>query len=261
MVVLATCHRANADFEASRKLTENVLDQIKNKPEALINLAFIELHSGNKEIALEKFLLAFEQKPFLEDIWDLIISLSISSNKLETLLPYMVKMFRINSKKHNLLNTTSAILNKINSRALAEKTLLQLLDIEPQNASVLNALGALYLNFREFGSAIDFLQKATEANENMAIAWNNLGMAFHECMKLENAEKAYWRALNIKPKYAEVEFRLATVYYLRKEFEKAIKHYTKSFENGLTHDKLLLSLSLQKIGKFKEAIKVLRINC
>ena len=67
-------------------------------------------------------------------------------------------------------------------------------------------------------------------NSSSAIVWNKIGMAYHHLFALEEARKAYTRALEINPRYAPAANNLAAVYYGQHEFRQAEHFYKKALK-------------------------------
>jgi tetratricopeptide (TPR) repeat protein len=84
----------------------------------------------------------------------------------------------------------------------------------------------------EYAAAIAAYQ---QGNLKSAIVWNNIGMAYHHLFALEEARKAYQRALSINPRFAPASNNLAAIYYAQHEYrvaehwyKKALKHTSES---------------------------------
>lgn len=89
-----------------------------------------------------------------------------------------------------------------------------------QRADILLARG-------EYAEAIS----AYEAlNSTSAIVWNKIGMAYHHLFALEEARKAYTRALEINPRYAPAANNLAAVYYAQHDLHEAEHYYKKALK-------------------------------
>lgn len=60
------------------------------------------------------------------------------------------------------------------------------------------------------------------------ILLNKAGIAYHQMLELDTAEKYYKMALKINPKYAEAVNNLGTVYYAKKSYRRAVGQYKKA---------------------------------
>ena len=67
-----------------------------------------------------------------------------------------------------------------------------------------------------------------EGSRNSAVLLNKTGIAYHQMLDLQAAEKYYRRAIKIDPHYAEAVNNLGTVYYARKSYRRSIGEYKKA---------------------------------
>lgn len=61
-----------------------------------------------------------------------------------------------------------------------------------------------------------------------AVMLNKAGIAYHQMLQLNLAEKYYRLALRADSKYAEAVNNLGTIYYARKSFRRAVSQYKKA---------------------------------
>lgn len=67
-----------------------------------------------------------------------------------------------------------------------------------------------------------------ENSKGSAIMLNKTGIAYHQMLQLEIAEKYYKLALHVDPKYAEAVNNLGTIYYAKKSYRRAVGQYKKA---------------------------------
>jgi tetratricopeptide (TPR) repeat protein len=67
-----------------------------------------------------------------------------------------------------------------------------------------------------------------ENSKGSAVMLNKTGIAYHQMLQLDIAEKYYRLALRVDPKYAEAVNNLGTIYYARKSYRRAINQYKKA---------------------------------
>jgi tetratricopeptide (TPR) repeat protein len=67
-----------------------------------------------------------------------------------------------------------------------------------------------------------------EHSKGSAVLLNKTGIAYHQMLQLDLAEKYYRLSLRIDPKYPEVINNLGTVYYARKSYRRAVNQYKKA---------------------------------
>lgn len=87
------------------------------------------------------------------------------------------------------------------------------------------ARGDLAMVRQEYATAIDFYRKSPQDSPDV---WNKLGMAFHHLFAMEEAKRAYVRALLLRPRYPEALNNLGAVYFAEKNYKKAVRYYRKA---------------------------------
>ena len=84
------------------------------------------------------------------------------------------------------------------------------------------ARGDVYMARKMYREAIDTYRLGPA---DSPITWNKIGIAYHQLLELNTAQKNYERALKIDPKYSEAVNNLGTVFYAHKKFRAAIRRY------------------------------------
>ncbi len=69
-----------------------------------------------------------------------------------------------------------------------------------------------------------------QAPQDSAIVWNKMGIAYHQLMDMEAAQKRYQRSIRLNSKYAEAINNLGTIYYARKQYGKAVRNYKRALK-------------------------------
>jgi tetratricopeptide (TPR) repeat protein len=67
-----------------------------------------------------------------------------------------------------------------------------------------------------------------ENSKGSAVMLNKTGIAYHQMVQLNLAEKYYRLSLRVDPDYAEAVNNLGTVYYAKKSYRRAVNQYKKS---------------------------------
>lgn len=168
----------------------------------------------------------------------------------------------------------------------AEKLYREILVDSPDNFDVLNLLGLLKLQEKQFNDAVFYIQKALELNpcayffESLGRAhlgnfdfiraiecfktvvrlkpddfdvYFNLAMAYKNNKQFEEAIKTYRLALELKPDCADVYFNLANIYENMDDTQAALEYYKKSVEHNIenSHVNYFLAVSYLKLKDFK----------
>jgi tetratricopeptide (TPR) repeat protein len=67
-----------------------------------------------------------------------------------------------------------------------------------------------------------------EHSKGSAVMLNKTGIAYHQMLQLNLAEKYYKLALHLDPKYSEAINNLGTIYYAKKSYRRAVGEYKKA---------------------------------
>lgn len=94
--------------------------------------------------------------------------------------------------------------------------------------------GDLYMARKMYREAVDSYRDSLQANPKSPLLYNKLGIAYHQQMQLNLAERCYQRAFKLNPKYYEAVNNLGTIQYARKSYRRAISSYKKAL--GLNPD-------------------------
>jgi tetratricopeptide (TPR) repeat protein len=96
--------------------------------------------------------------------------------------------------------------------------------------------GDIFMAERKFREAIEAYREGPAQN---AVVQNKLGIAYEQTAsggamisagQLDNARKAYERAIKLKPDYLEAMNNLGTIYYARKNYRRAINWYNRALK-------------------------------
>ncbi len=146
--------------------------------------------------------------------------------------------------------------------SLGLASLRQAAEVEPQNPLYRNAVGAVLLNVGRFADAQVEFQKAVELDPTYADAFHNLGSAYAEQAKWDEAISAYKKAL-AQTIYASPENTYNNLGYAywaldrRKDAEDAFRAALQ-LEPKLVPSHFWLGVLLQKEGRGDEAKAHLR---
>ncbi|MCI0408994.1 MAG: tetratricopeptide repeat protein, partial [Acidobacteria bacterium] len=115
--------------------------------------------------------------------------------------------------------------------ALAEVELIEARRMRPSDEKVLNALGLVYFKQEKYGEADEIYRLLILANpESLPLHFNH-GLICFKLGKLDQAEGAFLRALEIKPDNPKIHFYLGNIYERKKQYYNAIFQYRKAGAN------------------------------
>ena len=143
-----------------------------------------------------------------------------------------VKFENDSSNKSNRLCFISERLSVLKNTSEALESLKQAIEINPNNSTALNLLGAM-MNEQNSSECVKFYEKCLEVNNRSYLTYNGLGNFYLKTNQFEKAENYYTKAIEIDPK------RSAKIYknraYLREKQNKNsnakedLKSYLKYF--------------------------------
>src|SRR5438876_11030374 len=94
-----------------------------------------------------------------------------------------------------------------------------------------------------------------EAPLDSAVTWNKIGIAYHQMLQINEAQKNYEKAIKLNPKYSEAINNLGTIYYSKKSFRRAIAQYNKALKLTPNSASIYSNLGTAQFArkKYKEA--------
>lgn len=125
-----------------------------------------------------------------------------------------------------------------------------MLDQQPNAGIVWNNLGVAYRETGKSDDAIASFRAAVKFAPQMPEAWNNLGVAQDELNLTENALNSYRKSIEIQPVYASPHLNLGISLQKSERFKEAQEHYNKVLE--IQPDNKVARFMLQSIGGGEE---------
>ncbi len=132
----------------------------------------------------------------------------------------------------------------------------------PQEASVktdldvLEEKGNVEMARKNFREAVDTYSELVQKSPGNAVAWNKLGIAYHQLLDIGHAKAMYEKAVRVNHRYSEAINNLGTIYYSQKNYRKAIRQYEQALviapNSASVHSNLGTALFARK--KYPEAI-------
>lgn len=112
----------------------------------------------------------------------------------------------------------------------AERAYREVLARAPRDAASFDALGRIACETRRYAVAAELCGKAVALDPNAAHYQVNLGNAFKELGRLDEAIQAYRQAIALKPNYAEAYGNLGTLYISQGRGEEACRAFETASE-------------------------------
>ena len=138
----------------------------------------------------------------------------------------------------------------------AEKIYKHALEIDPDHFDVLQLLGALYGQVKNFEESIAFLEKALQINPNHADAYANLGNALMASKQHDRAVTSYQHANAMDAHIAENHFNLGVAFQELGQLEDAVSAHTNAIELQSAYPQAYLNRghALQGLGRKEDAL-------
>ena len=112
----------------------------------------------------------------------------------------------------------------------AIKKISKAISINPKHHALYNNLGVSYKEIERYEDAIKNFNKAIELNPNYAEAYNNLGIIFKKKYQYKEAYNNYEKAIKLNPNYAEAYNNLGLLYGDLKKSKESIINFNKAIE-------------------------------
>jgi tetratricopeptide (TPR) repeat protein len=112
------------------------------------------------------------------------------------------------------------------SRGFFEKTTTTQTPVAPRKIDLSPEMrGDIFMAEKRYHEAAEMYQEHAKGS---AVLLNKTGIAYHQMLQLNLAEKYYKLALHVDGKYAEAINNLGTIYYAKKSYRRAVNEYKKA---------------------------------
>ena len=246
-------HTAGQVQEADRFYTAILKAQPKH-PEANHNMGVLAVGVGKVKEALPFFKTALEGNPNTDQFWlsyiDALIKLDRLADaqavldqaknkgakgngfdKLEQKLQRIEPIASIPPRVQDPPQDQQQSLINLYSQGQLEQALEQatiLLQQFPKSSVLHNICGAVYKGLGQLDASVKAYRKAIDIKPDYADAYNNRGNALKDQGKLEEAIEAYKKALAIKPDYAEAYNNMGNALKEQGKLEASVGAYNKA---------------------------------
>jgi tetratricopeptide (TPR) repeat protein len=204
-------------------------EQARELVEKAISQAFKKFQ--NKEFGVAEIILLQVLKINPESIGALHLLGMIhhESKNYNKAIDFFKKVVFIEPNNYENLNNLSLSYSEKGQFEDSIECLKKAIKIKPKCAFLYSNLGLQYKQIENYKNAIKYLKKSLEIEET-EIGWSMLGGCYGEQQFLEEAEKCFLKALEIKKDFAPAHVDLSNVYLTRGDFDNAWKEYEYRYE-------------------------------
>lgn len=195
---------------------------------------FKKYHSAHQDGKFSKAQKGYQEllkkRPDWGPVLNALGNLFLDQNRPDKAKPIFEKAARLNPPDLSACYSLGRLKQLENDHQGAIPVYRSLLDQQPNAGIVWNNLGVAYRETGKPDDAIASFQAAVRFAPKMAEAWNNLGVAQDERNLTEDAVKSYRKAIEIQPDYASPHLNLGIFLQKSKQFREAEEHYRKVLE-------------------------------
>lgn len=149
-----------------------------------------------------------------------------------------------------LASATTKLVLEVNSDE--EVSLNQVLDDIRSHPVVLYfKLGVYYFYQGKFENAIKAFGKAVELNPDFAEAHHNIGVSYYELDNIDSAIVEFKKAVEVNNNYVKGHYSLALAYYEKKDYDNAIDSLKKVVELNPLNADAYFDLGIIYVEKFR----------
>jgi len=224
LMVLAGARMAQQRLDEAEALLARAIS-IEPLAEVHANYALLEMRRNNVQAAIRHAEIAVSKKPFLVNVWQLLVGLYQQTGHADATI----------------------------------FALEQMLQYAPDNAAALSDLGEYYRKTGRLNEALELLERAVTTSPAFMNAWINYGTALHDANRIAEAMAAYEKVLAFNPDQGEVHNNLGCLYKEEGEWEKALEAFESAcrFQPDRVDIHANRGCALAQLGRIEEAEAVL----
>ncbi|MGR6035362.1 MAG: tetratricopeptide repeat protein [Candidatus Nitrosoglobus sp.] len=163
----------------------------------------------------------------------------VDAGRYKEAMAYYNKVLRGRSDDTNLLYARAMVAENLGQLDIFERDLRRVLEISPNNAEALNALGyTLAARTRRFDEALHYISRAMELKPNNAFILDSMGWVHYRLGNYNKAEEYLLKAMQIH-KDPEIAAHLGEVLWLKGDKAGARKVWQRSLEKNQGNKALL----------------------
>ncbi len=214
-ILETTQQRLGISMENARKIKQEVLQEFCNYQQCLDNFWRVLVEETNTELPLSQatrnnlaILCSQLKNTDVETVYLCLANVFFENDEIEKSIDLYKEAIMINNENLAARQRLAYIFLQKEQLDNAIIEYQQIVHIEPNNISFHVTLGNILYAKGQFEKSKDAYQKAIEfrdddTSDDLAEVYYLFGCTLYECEQYEDAIRAYFQAINIKPQYAE----------------------------------------------------------
>ncbi len=215
------------DYAASKDLVQQVLDKVNNQsgPWYLYGADLAGL--GQREEADKALKKAIELDPKLPGPRAQLGLLALKGGDAATAINWFNEELTLTPDSVPLLINRAIAITETGQKAEAVAAWKHILEMAPQEPAPYTELANLYTDMGQEENAAAVMQQMEQVAKPSAATWFNIGAGYANRDQTENAEKAFRKALDLDPNFAEANREMGYISLRRGQAAAAISYLEK----------------------------------
>ncbi|MFO7883929.1 MAG: tetratricopeptide repeat protein [Desulfobacteraceae bacterium] len=204
---------------------------MEQKPQDNLEEIFKRYYSAHREGKFSEAEKGYQEILKIRPDWGQVLNalgnLYLDQDRPEKAKPVFEKAARLNPPDLSACYNLGRLKQLENDHQGALVVYKLMLDQQPDIGQVWNNMGVAYRELGKLDDAAAGFRSAVRFAPEMAEAWNNLGVAQDELNQTENALNSYKKAIEIQPDYLSPHLNLGLVLQKTEQFKAAEEHYNQ----------------------------------
>eukprot|EP01060_Flectonema_neradi_P024447 TRINITY_DN332_c1_g1_i2.p1 TRINITY_DN332_c1_g1~~TRINITY_DN332_c1_g1_i2.p1 ORF type:complete len:548 (+),score=160.11 TRINITY_DN332_c1_g1_i2:154-1797(+) len=224
-----TAHYKKKEFEKAIEFYTKASEVEKSNIVYLNNIAAVHLEKGDYEACLKQCDEAIEKgRELNSDFKDIAKAITRKGTcySKQGMWEEATKEFKTSLLEHRCADT----LDKLNKCQEAAKKAKEEAYFSEELCEKARLEGNEFFKTQKFKDAIDCYSEAIKRNPKAHAVYSNRAAAYIKMGAYDDAERDCNKCLKLEPTFTKAVTRLATIYYFRKEYHKAMVEYKKGMD-------------------------------
>lgn len=222
---LALAHSLNKEYALALDVLELAYGKMPTEVAVLKAMARVNMMKKDMDAAEANLVMAVEaNRENLQSVIDLGDFYLVFKKYNRALEQYEIVKQKKPDHAGGYIKTASVYLSQKETKK-AEEILILGYEKIPDSALIVTNLVRIYIQEKDFDSAIRLCENRLAKNESEAFTWNLLGSVCLAKSDLKGAQPAFEKAIEILPDWGKPYDSLARIYLVRGEKETAIKKF------------------------------------